>query len=295
MKSSCTHTLFLFAFVLQTVLQSCRGAEGHCRFDPERCSCIWATRPAEAVCWDRIGEGVGECKRRPCSDGWECACDERTHLCSRGLHTSMHVRVADMGNDVADCSPSIATGIMKAAIKLGQVVLSLSKKGTASGSCNALAFWVDGELLSLEYATDALSSAETDAAQERRSTHTKLELFPGSTIAWRFQNASYYCFNSLAHVLVNGSSLETNLPGLELSYSTTYTPDWFEPSFEPDYAPSEMESPHSGWYSPRSRTMESDEAILPGQDFWQPPDSSSKDHKLSNFYWRLKISNPIPL
>jgi hypothetical protein len=150
--------------------------------------------------------------------------------------------------------------------------------------------WINGDMLAMFPRRSGPSLDPADAALEvtKRSEHDLLDLRAGDLIAFRFRKASYYCHNSLANIVVNGTFLESTAPGVNITYSRQYSDLWYDKSFLPEYGQTE-DDPATSWLPLRKTTLVSNEAIVPGLDAWQPVDATHEDHRESNFYFRVQL------
>lgn len=107
-------------------------------------------------------------------------------------------------------------------------------------------------------------------------------------IAWRYRDGSYYCQQSRVDLVVNGTNVDLNTPGVDLRYARAFTTDWYEPTFEPLLGDSEDENDLQKFLPARTRTF-AGKPILPNGDLFQALNASDPDHKPTNVYWRLTL------
>lgn len=258
------------------------GVTGSCKIGEEK----------QGICWDRIsGNAVeGTCKSRYCRSGWSCACSRRTHLCTMVNKT---VNVIDDGidDDTAACHEEVLLRpSSNEPLQLGSWRAEFSRKGMLANACNQISWYHNGEEMGTYGMDPLITTANIDTELARRSEHTKFEFKPGDLIAFRFKNASYYCYNHRSVFLVNGTMIDTSTSGAQTWFAKTFSPNWFSPSFVPTYASDEASAGRYDFIPLRTAIANSDGtvAIVPGTDLWEPDDGSF-DHQTSNFYFRIQL------
>lgn len=260
---------------------------GACRFDVDKCSCkIGAAN--QGTCWDPVPGVTGQCKSRSCKAGWTCACGGRTHLCTKGSRNAFRVADADKTKSEAACNQQTISAVAGRELELGSFTPRLSRKGVAANACNEIAWWHQGELMGNYKSIPDLTSAGVDDALAVRQDHSLLELRPGDVLAFRFRDASYYCYTHLSDLIVNATTLTTEDDGFEVLYARKFSKDWFLPNAAISIGVDESETDLTKFIPPRT-TMFNGKGIVPGEDNWAPASEGGEDHRASNWYWRIKV------
>ncbi|KAI0561324.1 hypothetical protein FGB62_87g047 [Gracilaria domingensis] len=233
----------------------------------------------------------------PChTSGWMCSCDGREYLCPVKL---MQKPVfVDDPNDTYLCRNDTILVAEPPILRLGSVDIGLSRKGMLSNKCNELVLWYNGDLV-VNYGgkeNPMITCANADEEIKRRSNHTAVELQRGDLIAFRFKHASYHCFTSIAKFRINGRYLTSMDDSVVVRYARQHSTNWFSPNFTPVYPENDMNlenvteatEPSSIFIPLRRKFFSSNETIVPGEDYWHPPDGS-RDHAVGNFYFRIQL------
>lgn len=238
-----------------------------------------------------------ECAKVPCGKpGWICSCEGREFVCPvKRIEHPTYLREMDGKTYCNNMTSEIAEPPV---LRLGSLEIGLSRKGMVSNACNELVWFYNGEFM-VNYGDESnpeINCANVDYEIDRRANHTSIELKRGDLIAFRFKHASYHCFTSIAKFQVNGKRLSSMHKDVVIRYATKHTPGWHHPSFKPMY-PKNNESVYNvteeteepGVFVPlRREFLETGENIIPGKDYWHPPDGG-RDHKLGNFYFRIQL------
>lgn len=258
------------------------GITGSCKLGEEN----------QGICWDRISGDTAEgtCKSRYCRSGWSCSCSGRTHLCTV-VNKTVNIIDGLIDNDTAACHEEVLPRpSSKELLQLGSWRAEFSRKGMLANACNQISWYHNGEEMGNYGLDPVITTANVDTELARRSEHTKLELKPGDLIAFRFKNASYYCYNHRSMFRVNGTVIDTSTSGTQTWFAKTFSPNWFSPSFAPTSASDETSAGLKDFIPLRTATRNSDGtvAIVPGTDLWEP-DDGSLDHQTSNFYFRIQL------
>ena len=283
-------------FVFVAILSLSTADFGTCRYDTDRCSCKMGAAN-QGLCWDTI-LGTTQCSQRPCRAGWTCACGGRTHVCSRGNRVAnAPVHLEDAKKSVAECTTKTVPAVSSRQFSLGTVALYLSRPGMLANDCSNIAWWLDGELLGNRKTVPGMSESNVDQELSDRENHSLLEILPGSLVAFRVKEGSYYCFKHLVDMVINGTHVTSSSPGVTVHYAREYTKEWFLPSYKltPDNtAEDESETDLTKFIPLRPKTLTSDKPIKEGVDYWEPRDDSSADNKRSNWYYRVQVPDPLP-
>lgn len=173
---------------------------------------------------------------------------------------------------------------------LGSWNAEFSRKGMLENKCNQISWFHNGEEMGVYGLDPVITAANVDAELARRSEHTQFEFRPGDLIAFRFKDASYYCYNHRSMFRVNGTMIETGTSGTQTWFAKAFSPNWFSPSFVPTYASAEDGAGIHDFIPLRTSTRNSNGTvpIVPGTDMWEP-DDGSLDHQTSNFYFRIQL------
>lgn len=136
-----------------------------------------------------------------------------------------------------------------------------------------------------------------DAQLVRREDHSLLELRPGDLIAFRFRESSYYCYNHLTEMIVNGTAMSSMSTGVTTYFSRKYTKDWFMPSYQLDSSTTATDEEAAGpekFVQLRRTKLTNGEVVVPGEDMWRPRRDSNADNRRSNWYFRVQLPNTLP-
>lgn len=269
---------------------------GPCRFDEDRCSCKIG-EANQGTCWDKITGQPGRCTKRFCNAGWTCACGGRTHVCYTGSRpVNTLVNPSDVSKSTADCQAGQRSMVTSQEISLGTLKIHLSRKGMQVNDCAQIVWWHNGVVLGIRRTDPGMSEATVDAELGVRQDHSLLELRPGDLIAFRIREGSYYCYKHFSEMVVNGTSVNTNMASITTHYARGYTTDWFLPSYKltaENTAKDETETDLTKFLPLRTKTLVSGEAIVAGKDYWQARDDSNGDNKRSNWYYRIQIGETL--
>lgn len=286
------YTSFL---VLCLVVAHVAGDLGPCRFDPDRCSCKIGPEN-QGICWDKIVGQPGMCTRRFCKAGWTCACGGRTHVCYLApKNVNVVNNLPDVAQATAACQTASSSLVNSREISLGTFKIHISKNGVLADDCTQIAWWHNGILLGNHKLVPSMSALVVDTEHSKREDHSLLELRPGDLLAFRFKEASYYCYKHFSEMLVNGTEISTNTGVTTTHYSREYSQDWFLPSFtltEANTAADESETDLKK-FLPLRKTKFSGSPISNGTDHWEPRDDTNADNKRSNWYYRIQIADTI--
>lgn len=306
---------YLLLVITSSFVKSVRSDAGSCRYDEEFCSCRIGDYD-QGVCWDPHPTMPNLCVRRYCKPGWTCSCSGRTHLCSVGQR-STHVLVKSLGivstatslihtstysSSSADVTaPCITAKSAPQAsvpqLALGSLRIHISRDGVASNSCSQIAWWHNGELLGNHNVLRKPlkhEKVDIDADVSVRERHTQVELQHGDLIAFRFLDASYYCFKHQVHFTINGSSFDKR--ATSIMYSRQHSPNWFSPMLNMDSSNvgmDESEKDLRKFLPLRRQLLTTGEAIESGEDYWQPRDDKNADHRIGDFYFRVQILGSV--
>lgn len=291
--------VFYSVFIFFLICSFCTADFGPCRFDAEKCSCkIGAAN--QGICWDRIVGQPGRCSRRYCQAGWTCACAGRSHVCTVGNKpVNVLTNDADVSLSVADCETSSRTMVSGQDISLGTLKIHISKAGVRANDCTQISWWHNGVLLGNRGVVNGISSANTatlNAELSAREDHALLELRPGDLIAFRFKEGSYYCYNHLSEMVVDGTKITSNMNVVTSYYAREFSQGWFLPSYKltaSNTAADENESDLKKFLPLRSNKLVTGLGLIDGTDYWEPRDDSNADNKRSNWYFRIQIADDI--
>lgn len=269
---------------------------GTCRFDEELCSCKIG-EANQGLCWDKVVGQPGRCSKRFCRAGWTCACTGRTHVCKVGDKTvNALVNEADKTQAIADCETKTRSMVDSVDISLGTIKIHISKAGIKANDCTQIAWWHNGILLGNRRLVDGITEANdavVTSEQIAREDHSLIELRPNDVIAFRFKEASYYCYKHLTEMVMNGTSIDTNMGFVSTFYAREFSTNWFLPSFElneSNTAQDETETDLKKFLPLRKNKLVSGDVLITGTDYWQPRDDANADNKRSNWYYRIHIS-----
>lgn len=204
--------------------------------------------------------------------------------------------VEDNNKATAPCEIKTTLQVSALDITLGSVKIHISRAGVLANDCTQLAWWHNGELLGNRGLAPTMSEDTVDAELTAREDHSLLELRPGDLIAFRFLQSSYYCYLHLTEMVVNSTSLDTLSQGVTTHYARAYSPDWYLPSFKLTGANTgvdENETNKKKFIPLRAKKLNSDQPIVPGNDYWEPTDNSDSDKKKGSFYFRIQIPDKL--
>ncbi|CAN8063456.1 unnamed protein product [Agarophyton chilense] len=142
-----------------------------------------------------------------------------------------------------------------------------------------------------------MTSTVVDDELKKREQHSLLELRPGDLVAFRFREASYYCYKHFTEMVINGTSLNSETLGFKTFYAREYSENWFMPSYkltDENTAEDESDVNLRKFLPLRSKKLTSDTTVVPGNDYWEPRDDSNSDNKRSNWYFRIQVPDEIP-
>lgn len=192
-------------------------------------------------------------------------------------------------SETAECSEEIglrpSVGIE---LQLGTFGLGISRKGLLANACNQISWYYNGEKQGEYGNTPVIDSGNLEAEYARRSSHTLYEFKSGDLIAFRFKNASYYCFTHYAEFDVNGTIVDRSSSGDPIWFANAHSENWFTNDFVPTYGVREGDGPVTNFVPLRSTMLGSGRAIGKGEDLWQGDDGSA-DHQTSNWYFRIQL------
>lgn len=254
-------------------------------------------------CWDRVGvrryQGkppMPWCQSRWCRAGWTCSCHKRTHLCKVTTRRAyVPARLGDGKNPQAECATRRVLVAERPVLMLGSMLLALSPSGISADACSQIAVFHNGRLIANFGRDPNTARSRPSLLQRQRAFHDRLELRAGDVLAWRFVDASYYCFLHRVALRVNSFALSETSPGGYLLYARAASPGWFSRNIDLTgrIANSEKDRDLTKWLRPRSRMLATPRRVTPGVDFWSPPDQSNPDNRISNYYWRFQIPNEL--
>ncbi len=241
------------------------------------------------TCWDMID--AIQCRRRYCRPGWTCSCHKRTHLCrmiQRSAHLPLNPREKAKSSS---CRTRTIYAPSAPVLKLGSVTISVSARGSLADACNEVALFHNGNLIANFPKEPTLVKSQPAQVLQRREYYDKLELRPGDVIAFRFHAASYYCFRHHVSFVVNDKTITTDTPGVNMLYSRKASEGWFLKDYDMRgrIADSESDPDLKKWLRPRTKLLTSSTIIIPNADYWEAPDQSNTDNRISNYYWRISI------
>lgn len=202
-----------------------------------------------------------------------------------------------MNKTTAVCTSQTVPLVSSRQFTLGTLKLHISRAGILANDCTRIAWWLDGELLGNRKSAAGISTSTVDQEISDREDHSLLELLPGSLVAWRFKDGSFYCFKYFAEMMVNKSKITSSTAGVTIYYAREYTKDWFMPSYKltsEDMGVDESETDLKKFIPLRKKKLTSDTQILEGVDYWQPISEASADNRRSNWYFRMQIPDPLP-
>lgn len=286
---------FIVVTLLLVYVDTVLADFGLCRFDEDKCSCKIGDAN-QGSCWDKIVGQPGRCTKRFCNAGWTCACSGRTHVCNKGLKPVNIVSDDDASKSTADCQTASRAMVASQDISLGTFKIHLSRSGVLANDCAQIAWWHNGILLGNRGTDSGMSEATVDIELAARRDHSLLELRPGDVLAFRTKEASYYCYKHFSEMVVNGTSLTTNMASVETYYAREYTTDWFLPTYKltaENIAADETETNLKKFLPLRKTKLASNEAIIAGNDYWEPRDDANMDNKRSNWYYRIQIAETL--
>lgn len=297
---SATRTLSLCVvslLLLHTLVWVVHADSGNCRYDSEQCSCRFGD-DHQGVCWDAHPTVRGICTKRFCRAGWTCSCFGRTHVCS--MRTTQIHRLVDpmlgQGTSIAECR--MVTSDLHAGepqLQLGTVKIHISTRGMRANSCSKVAWWHNGELLGAHGLIEE-DPMNVTAELAVRGYHTEVELKPGDLLAFRFRDASYYCFKSLVEFRVSATSISSTHPNVTTVYARDYTADWYLPSTlltTDNTGVDESEPDWTKFLPARTSLLNNGVPIDPGHDYWRPRNDSDADHRQGDFYFRVQLPDSI--
>lgn len=243
------------------------------------------------TCWDMID--TVQCRKRFCRPGWTCSCYKRTHLCRmmrRSAHMPMNPREKAK---ISSCRTRTIYAASAPVLELGSVTISVSTVGSRADACNEVALFHNGNLIANFPKEPSLVETEPVNVLKRREYYDKLELRPGDLVAFRFYSASYYCFRHHVSFVVNGKTITTDSPGVTMLYARKASDGWYLNDYDMRgrIANSESDPDLTKWLRPREKTITSGAIIIPNVDYWDTPDQSNPDRRISNYYWRISIPN----
>lgn len=281
-------TVFMMAYSM--VVRRVEADSGSCRYDSDWCSCRIGDMN-QGVCWDVHPTLENVCVKRYCHPGWTCSCASRTHLCNVRTHAT-HKLInpsTDSTLSQASCTSSISLPTASSPnISLGSIQFHLSRPGISSDSCSQFAWWHNGELLGNYGKIENGIDLETS----KRQKHSMIELKKGDLLAFRFIDASYYCYKHFTEFIINGTSLNSNAQSVNTMYAREYSADWYLPHYELNVANTgldESETDFTKFLPLRTHLLTSGIRIVAGEDYWQVRDDTDDDHKRGDFYFRIQL------
>lgn len=285
--------------VLFSVIPLIHCDVGPCHFDSDECSCS-EKNTGGGICWDKNGNST--CTSRPCNGGWTCLCEGRTHLCeTKEKKIYIPTGTISAGQSTAQCEKEERQVVLKPILKLGFLTISLSFKGILKNDCNRFKWFLNGETMGTYPSEPGMNAISAIKARKERQYHKMLELKEGDVIAFRFIQASYYCFSGSVYILHNGTVSdfrpgEANARRFEAYYSDHQISGWKSRDLEledENTAPDETSAASKGrntFILFRSKKLSQSHSIITGlDDLWEPRDNTNPDNRRSNWYFRMKI------
>lgn len=245
------------------------------------------------TCWDMLDQV--QCRRRYCRPGWTCSCHQRTHLCRmilRGAHMPLNPREKAR---ISSCRTRTIYAADAPVLKLGSVTISISARGSRADACNEVALFHNGNLIANFPKEPSLVETQPASVLRRRQYYDKLELRPDDVVAFRFHAASYYCFLHHVSFVVNGKTITSDNPKISMFYARRASRGWFLKDYNMNgkMAVSESDPDLTKWLRPRAKMLTSGLTITPKVDYWDAPDQSNPDRRISNYYWRIRLPNDM--
>lgn len=213
-------------------------------------------------------------------------------MCFLEQRTALKVADADKDSDTAPCTSQQVTVTGNREISLGSLKLHISGKGAASNECLELAWWHNGELMGNYKPVDSLEASQVSEQLQIREQHSSMELRGGDVLGWRYRDGSYYCQKRRVEMVVNGTSIDLNTPGVQIMYSRAFSTGWFNPDFVPVVGENEEDSNIQS-FLPLRTVMSDGTTVTPDGDFFQPFNSATIDHAAGNFYFRLVLPHNL--
>lgn len=133
-----------------------------------------------------------------------------------------------------------------------------------------------------------VTEGSVQAELDKRQNNTLLQLRPGSLIAFRFKDASYYCYNSLSSFVVNGTAIDTLSATMSARFARGFVSNWYLPSTALNYSDDEATAGTHDFMPLRTHMVSTGSPVPHDVDSWKPPDGT-EDHKISNFYFRIQL------
>lgn len=186
----------------------------------------------------------------------------------------------------ASCSEKAGRSAHNQELILGVFNPGYSRKGLVAKQCNKLAWWHNGKLMG-NYGDDTADD-DVDDILEQRGTNTLMELRRGDLLAFRFKSASYHCYNSYSSFVVNGTSIDTNSPGVTSHFAKGFVADWYSQTGSVSFAPEEENAAVTDFVPLRKNALLDNSTIVFGNDLWKAP-GGSQDDAISNFYYRIQL------
>lgn len=192
-----------------------------------------------------------------------------------------------LSGDTATCRAQDSSSTNQAEVELGGWSFTFSTRGVDNDDCGVMAWWINGVEIA-NYTTTINSATDPSIEMELRSVHSLFPLRPGDLLAMRFKGSSYFCHLSQFTLNVDGTTVEVDNQGSSdvVRFARQYTEGWHLPSFIPTNGASESSAQPWMFVPLRTHFFADGSPILPGVDYWQPPDGS-RDHEVTNFYYRF--------
>jgi hypothetical protein len=95
---------------------------------------------------------------------------------------------------------------------------------------------------------------------------------------------------------INGVRTDSTTEGMKVTFAREFTTGWEKKEFKPVYGTVERDDNlrefipvRKNMLSKTSRDTSVGPEIIPGQDLWEAPSNEDRNHRVSNWYFRIQF------
>ena len=203
---------------------------------------------------------------------------------------------APTASEIVPCQKTSRRIVRSLQIALGFISFGVSYQGFMANDCTRFAWFLNGKQFMAMDDSMVVTSSTARTAHRDAVYHDKLELKPGDVIAFRFKQASYYCFTNTVLMYVNGTyayGFPSDRVKFEAYYNREPVQGWNSKDLVigPDMSkPDEMYAGPTDWIPWRVKKLAPpQDAIADRASLWNPRNDNNLDDRRGNWYFRLRI------